>query len=83
MTQNISHAQWDLIEEDLKEIMLSSNTFKQVKENILEWFKPDMNSGSLNHQIKGIINRIIIDKYTVIVSKFTIVSLLLIIKKIV
>ena len=39
MTQNISHAQWDLIEEDLKEIMISSNTFKQVKENILEWFK--------------------------------------------
>ena len=39
LTQNISHAQWDLIEEDLKEIMISSNTFKQVKENILEWFK--------------------------------------------
>jgi hypothetical protein len=39
LTEDLSHAQWLLIEEDLKEIMISSNTFKQVKENILEWFE--------------------------------------------
>lgn len=39
MTEDLSHAQWLLIEEDLKEIMISSNTFKQIKHNILEWFE--------------------------------------------
>ncbi len=39
MTEDLSHAQWLLIEEDLKEIMISSNTFKQIKQNILEWFE--------------------------------------------
>tara|TARA_R110002051_G_C8547503_1_gene472122 strand:- start:453 stop:602 length:150 start_codon:yes stop_codon:yes gene_type:complete len=39
LTENISLAQWELIEEDLKEIMISSNTFKQIKQNILEWFE--------------------------------------------
>jgi hypothetical protein len=39
LTEDLSHAQWLLIEEDLKEIMISSNTFKQIKQNILEWFE--------------------------------------------
>ena len=51
---------------ELYEKYLQDKTFDEnIQENILEWFKPDMKSGSLNYQIKGIINRIIIDKYTI------------------
>ena len=39
MTEDISQAQWELVKDDLKDIMIESNTFKQIKEKIQDWFE--------------------------------------------
>ena len=47
MTQNISEAQWELIEDDIKDILRTADNYKELRQSIRNWLVEygDLESG--------------------------------------
>ena len=47
MTQNLSQAQWELIENDIKDILITSDNYNDLRQSIRDWLAEygDLESG--------------------------------------
>ena len=47
MTQNLSQAQWELIEDDLNSILSTSDNYKELRQALRDWLEEygDLDSG--------------------------------------